>query len=217
MRYISFLLVFVAMAIAGCGTPPITINFDNLSSVTFSGAPISPGDIFKVGDVLTEGGSGIQMVVVPFQWGNGTWTDQGEVEIIPGNKAGGSVNGNEVHFNNACLGIIAPPSNQDIQRIAVKFADYGGNINLIERGSGTGNVHNHENFAAIPSPTPGSGLNVTVAATTTTSFIQGVLTLSGNIMKFDYTFPVPGVPVRQYAAVLGGGQELWIDDLEFSY
>lgn len=207
MKHIFFVSVFVAMVISGCATTTI-IDFEDLSSVTTKSptpTPVNPGDSFTVGATLIDNSSGVEIKVLPFQWTNKNWTDKGYVEIVSDNKAGGS--GNEIHFNNACLGIISPKA-KTIKKITTKFGDYGGNINLIENGF----MRNYEDFALIPSPTS-TGLKVIV----TPGLPLGTIKLSGDMDKFYYAFPVPPLfPVSKYSAVLGGGQELWIDDIEFS-
>ena len=166
--------------------------------------PGQPGGFFPVGTTLIEHDSGVKILVLPYQWPALNWTDNGFVEIVPGTKAGGS--GNEVHFDNACLGLITP-KNAAIKELSVKIGEYGGNVNLIENGA----IHNYDDYSQIPSPTP-SGLTVTVTGTPP----KGVLQLKGQMAKFYYMFPVPpGFPILEYSAVIGGGQELWIDDISF--
>jgi len=99
------------MAMAGCITP---VTFDDVSSVTTAPpkVPVVLGKRYEVGEVLIDNKSGVEIVVLPFQWPirpppqKLEWDYKGCVKIVPTTKAGGS--GNEIHFNNACLGIIAP-------------------------------------------------------------------------------------------------------------
>ena len=203
MKHTVFLLCIVVLVISGCGTMPNVIDFDDLSTMTTAmGVPVNVGDSFTVGATLIEQSTGVQILVLPFQWMNGQWTDDGYVEIVQGTMSGGS--GNEVHFNNACLGIVTP-QDAAIRKLSVKFGDHGGNINFFENGT----LHNYRDHDQIPSPTP-SGLIVTV----TGSLPTAVLDLEGQMDKFFYAFPVPaGFPVLEYSVVIGGGQELWIDDI----
>lgn len=207
MKYFGLFSVFLAMGMAGCQST--LIDFENLSSVTTSSPPqaVSPGDSFPVGTTLIDNSSGVQFVVLPFRWNTATppfWTHDGFVEIVQDNQAGGT--GNEVHFDNACLGIVSPRP-ISIKKLVFWFGDHGGNINLIENGD----LHHPEDFKLLPSPLP-SGLIVDV----TSGGPLGSLRLSGNMDRFYYAFP-PSIPVRQYSAVIGGGQELWIDNLEFEF
>ena len=96
------------------------------------------------------------------------------------------------------------PGNKKVKSLSFKYADKGGNINLIENGQ----IHHDGNFGDITSPTA-NGLQINVGG-----FPQGTLHLFDTMNKFHFTFPVAFFPVLQYTAVVGGGQELWIDDLE---
>jgi len=214
MKNIIFLSVFVLLLMAGC--KPTVVDFDNLSSYTVSSPnpmPVKPGNSFKVGTTLIDTSSGVVILVLPFKWHNppshlpppSPWTDEGFVEIVQGNKAGGS--GNEIHFDNACLGIIAPDA-KTIKNLSFKFGYYGGDVNLIANGT----LCSSNNIASMP-PTclPKVGVSVSPHGNI------GVIELSGEMDKFYFSFPVPPkFPVLQFSAVIGGGQELWIDDLEFS-
>ena len=198
------ILLSACAAILFCGCPPstISINFEDLSSITIGGAPVTLGTHYLVGTTLVEEHSGVQLIVLPFQWGGGTWTNDGYVEIVTGTMSGGT--GNEVHFNNACLGIITPQK-AVIKQMTMQFGDHGGNINLIENGT----LHNYGDYANIPSPTP-SGVTVTITGT----LPKAALALKGTMGHFTYAFPTyPITPLPLYAAVIGGGQELWIDDI----
>jgi hypothetical protein len=212
----NLLFVLMAMLVLSCGPNPTLIDFDDLSTMTVlkngttNTVPVNVGDQFQVGDILTENNSGVRMIVMPFQWKTTPiqWTSDGFIQIEAGNKAGGG--GNEVHFNNATLGIIQP-SNQSIIRAELKFADFGGNINLIENGA----VRNENDFTAITSPTP-TGLILNVNASPTGGALKGMIELSGTMNSFTFPGPMPPIAEnKQFQFVMGGGQELWIDDLEF--
>lgn len=201
----------------GClPTTNITVDFDDLSTLTAvttsnpTPHPVHPGDEFKCGDIITETTSGTEIILLPFQWpahapNPPEWTTDGYVEIASTNHAGGS--GNELHFNNASLGVVMPVQ-KTLERVTIKFADLGGNINLVENGD----LHNEDNFASIASPTvKGLKIKITPAGSTT-----GTMKLSGNMTTFKFPGPIPPALEDQdisYSAVIGGGQELWIDDL----
>ncbi len=216
MRRIVLFILIIALALTGCSSTTTLVDFSNLSTVTPSGStvPVNVGDVFKVGDILIEKNSQVKFAVLPFQWGSAVqhpmcpagvlgWTPEGYVDIVQDNMAGGS--GTELHFNNATLGIIAPTGTK-VTDIKLKFGDYGGNINLIAKGT----IYNYNSFGLIPGiPT----LNLVVSS----GLPKGILNLSGDIGQFYYTFPCPAFfPIQQYTAVVGGGQELWIDDIEFT-
>ena len=204
MRYSVLLAVCVLSAAVGCRT---RITFDELRAVTRASptpAPIIVGHPYKCGDLFIHRESGVELVVLPFQWSNGDYDYEGHVEIVKDNKAGGTAP--EVHFDNACLGIIAPKSTT-IKELTLSFGDYGGNINLIENGT----AYNEQDFALISSP----GISVTPLGGP-----LGVLRIARDMHEFYFAFPPSpggkgGVGWRRYSAVVGGGQELWIDDLTF--
>lgn len=218
MKFTFILFALATLCIISCGPPgtPIIIDFDDLSTLTAvtSSNPnphrVNLGDTFKVGDIITEKISEAMIVVLPFQWpphapNPPQWTTNGFVEIVNTNNSGGS--GNEIHFDNACLGVFVPVP-QNLESVTLEFADLGGNINLIENGD----LHNKDNFASIISPTTkGLILKITPAGGT-----SGTLELSGNMTRFKFPGPIPPVLENKnifYGAVIGGGQELWIDNL----
>ncbi len=218
MKFAYILFALVTLCIISCvpNTTTITIDFDDLSTltaVTSSNSvphPVNLGDTFEFGDVITEKTSGAMIVVLPCQWpphapNPPEWTTNCFVEIVNTNNSGGSRN--EIHFDNACLGVVVPIP-QKLESVTLEFADLGGNINLIENGD----LHNEDNFASIISPTTkGLILKITPAGGT-----SGTLELSGNMPNFIFPGPVPPAledkDIR-YSVVIGGGQELWIDNL----
>jgi hypothetical protein len=203
MKHIMLISVCAAVLFCGCLPTTTVIDFEDLSSISIGGAPVTLGTHFPVGTIIDEEDSGVQLIVLPFKWIGTGWGD-GYVEIVTGTMSGGT--GNEVHFNNACLGIITPKKTT-VKQMTVKFGDHGGNINLIENG----NLHTFEDYTGIPSPTP-SGLTVTVTGT----LPKAALELKGTMGQFTYAFPTYTItPLPLYAAVIGGGQELWIDDIIF--
>lgn len=208
MKAVRILLLLAAVAVTGCA-PSTLIDFNSLGSIcAMPGCvPVAVGDQFGVGDVIRHNPSGTEIEVLPYQWPGGVWTNGGMVEIVAGTRAGGS--GNEVHFNNASLGIRAPASTPIIRRMKVKFGDYGGNVNLISNGV-LQNVGDYFALPAVLPPPPG------VAVTVTGALPLGQLALQGPMDRFSHTFGGT-LPMGPYAAVVGGGQELWIDDLWFRH
>lgn len=208
----SAFLIYLTMVLMGCSTTTF-IDFSNLSSVSPPGSPtpVSVGDKFYVGDVLIENNTHVKLIVLPFNHSSNTsilpcppgWTQDGYIEIVQDNMAGGS--GPELHFSNACLGII-PPSAKNLRDIKFKFGEYGGNINFILNGA----LLNYDNFKDIP---PQSNVNLVVSP----SLPLGMLELSGQINSFWFSFPCPvSFPPMEFSAVVGGGQELWVDNIEFT-
>ena len=93
-----------------------------------------------------------------------------------------------------------------ISDLKFKFGDHGGSVNLIMNGT----LYVDNNFKSM-TPPPG------VAMTVTPSLPLGNVQLSGSIDPFYFSFPCPALfPTFRYTAVVGGGQELWIDDIEFT-
>lgn len=227
MKYSYALLAFIVLILVSCEPTPTTINIDfenltTLNAVTTSNPSphsVQVKDTFFVGDRITETISGTMLVVLPFQspirtdqHGNKlppTWASDGFVAIVTDNKSGGT--GNELWFNNACIGIILTDP-QNLNDVTLRFTDYGGNINLIENYS---NIHNENDFASITSPTA-LGLVITITPSAAT---QGTLQLSGTISSFTFPGPVPKTiddKNFEYSVLIGGGQELWIDDIVIS-
>ena len=204
MKQIIVVSACAALLFCGCLPTTVSIDFEDLSSVSVGGAPVTLSTRYPVGTVIVEEHSGVELMVLPFKWSTAGWGD-GYVEIVAGTMSGGT--GNEVHFNNACLGIITPDKTV-VKEMTVKFGEYGGNINLIENGT----LHNYDDYTGIPSPTA-SGVTVTVTGT----LPKANLKLKGTLGHFTYAFPTLPMapPLPEYAAVIGGGQELWIDDIVF--
>ena len=129
--------------------------------------------------------SGIPVAVEPFQWSGGGWTSDGYAKVMNGGQAGGS--GNEMNVNNVNLDFSfgAP-----IKSLSLLFGEYGGNLNIEVNGD----FRNFDKFADVNGFTIG-GVYVTVVDLGDSN---GRLTLTGTIEQFAI-----------------GGQELWIDDVEF--
>ncbi len=210
-------VILAAIWLAGCAPTTTFIDFEDLNLVTTSGVPpqpVVPGKEYKVGDAFKDSASGVTIMVLPFQWPKRTppvpppddWTADGFVRVVQENKAGGL--GNEIHFNNATLGIVAPGSGS-IKGLTLKFGEYGGNVNLIVNGV----LENREDFDNLNATTV-AGVNISVVKSSPGD-PRGTLKLSGTMSEFYFQFPKPpGFPTLKYSAVVGGGQELWIDDIE---
>jgi hypothetical protein len=194
MKSFRCLFVLALPVLTGCTST--LVDFENLSTATTPTVPV--GQKFHVGDIVTHNDTGVRIMVLPFEWASGTATSDGHVEVVQDHKSGGT--GNEIHFNNACLGVLAPTSNT-ITKLELKFGEYGGNINL--RVNGT--LHNYQDLNQIP---PGSLAPVQLSVS---GYPLGVLTLTGPMDEFM----IPDISEGPFTAVVGGGQELWIDDLEF--
>ncbi len=217
MKRCVYLLGLVSLFCVSCGT---TIDFQNLSNVTTPGAgPVVPGVQYPVGTIFLDNNTQTRIAVVPFRWPttpapppvHSGWTNNGYVQIVAGaNHAGGT--GNEVLFNNANLAVLADPNRPTVSEVSFKFGDLGGNINLLVNGT----VRADNDFNSI-----GAIGSVTVNAPPPQ---QGTAVLTGTMNDFPFTFPypVPSAPSGpnmpaglSYSAVVGGGQELSIDDLYF--
>jgi hypothetical protein len=130
--------------------------------------------------------SGTLISVKKFQWSNGVWTDTGHTTVENGGRAGGS--GNEMNVNNVNLDFdIGPP----VTGLSLLFGEYGGNINIEINGD----FRNVLNFSDINGLTIG-GVKVTV------------IDLGGGKGRLNLTDGI----INQFAI---GGQELWIDDVQY--
>lgn len=223
-------LVALVLTVAGasCNGPQpapgdqTIFDFENPGAFTASvpgggTSPLTLGTRYPVGTILHDALSGYKLVVLPFQWpahapAAPETTYMGYVELVTGGMSGGT--GNEVHFNNACLGVLAP-TKMTLSRISFHYGDHGGNENLIVNGQ----LENVDDFGQLPNPLPGL-VNVTVAG----GLPLGLLELDGDMAPFTYNFPtappppptppVTAIPTNyEYSAVVGGGQELWVDDI----
>ena len=177
--------------------------FENLGVVIQSNpVPVKVGDSFKVGDNLIDMKSKISFMVLPFQWPTKQFTDQGSLEVVQDNKAGGS--GNEIHCNNANLGTVVP-KDKVAKSVTFKFYEKGGNINLIVNG----HLCNFKDFSSISPMPPGTKITVD-----TKGPYSGTVTIIGKLDSFNGPFPNQyELPDKLYLLIVGG-QELWIDDFE---
>lgn len=183
------------------------IDFEDLTSINVKkpGIPPSPINIrehYGPGCIITEKVSGIKMYVLEFNYLNppGTAKD-GYIQIDTENMSGGA--GNELHFNNACLGFEFP-NPPKLKKVSMKFVDWGGNINFYENGKD----YNKLDFKDIKSPTP-DGFIIKLPL--------GMIEFSGTMNTFSYPGNLPPSLEDKdikFSYIMGGGQETYIDDVE---
>lgn len=137
------------------------------------------GTVYSVGNTFAD--SGVKLSVEIFQWIDGTWTTHGNVAVHNNNSAGHT--GLDLNLNNANLRF---HDDSCIDRLTLRFGEYGGNVNLEVNGE-------FKNVAGLVDldGTALGGVNVTVVMLNRT---LGRLELEGQIDSFAL-----------------GGQELWID------
>jgi hypothetical protein len=199
----SGVVIAVVLALASCAPPvPGTSTSVPASSTPVPPTPSAPllpltacvhfddlrdGVNYKVPDTLTDSGATIQ--VLPFQWGNQTWTTLGPgATVQPAQEAGGS--GQELFVNNVNLGFQVG----DLQCVNMRFHEMGGNLNLIANNT----VGNYQTFA--------NGTLGGIAVSVTSDANGAVLTLSGEFEPFMFQEKWP-------ISFAVGGQELAIDDV----
>ncbi len=214
MRIIKSILPFVLLVAIGCGSNPITITFDNLSQVTWAGAPVKVGDQIPAGDLITvtNGTTTAELIVLPFYEGSALH-EFGFVTIVPApNQAGGS--GNALRFNNASLGFKGAGQGRPVKKIEAKYGFMGGEVNLIVgsdllAGWGLDKI----NKSAIPKDVK---LDLTVLKQDQSTQL-GELRLSGKlgIVQYEFKGSKKTYP-KEFSAAVGGGQELYIDDLKLT-
>ncbi len=141
---------------------------------------------FVVGDTFTT--SGVDVMVMDFTFSGGGTTAAGNTEVQNGGNAGGS--GLEMAVNNVNLSFAVPASTT---AISLLFGEFGGNLNLTVNGD----FQNFENFIDIDGSTIGGALvNIPFGGN---GGDMGRLQLTGALIT-DFKI---------------GGQELWIDDVDF--
>jgi hypothetical protein len=155
--------------------------------IDFENPPM--GQVYRVGDTFID--SGVAITVLPFQWGNGTWTNNGFAKVENGGRAGGS--GQDIHLNNVNLGFkISAP----FKKLTMLFGEYGGNLNIDVNGD----FKNFQNFANLNTTLVG-GANAAVVNGLGND--MGTLDMSGTMNQFDFQ--------EKTFAFIVGGQELWVD------
>jgi hypothetical protein len=218
MKTMKLLLVVLVM-LCGCKTKQIKIYFDDLSTLevfihgTSTAVPVISGEWYHVGDYFHVIGTDVYLDIRSFRWSDGSYTSSGYVQFDPTNHAGGQVY--ELHFNNATIGLreiygFVPKA------IKFKYADLGGNINLLDSVEWyqQNNFENILGSSTVPvSGTTSGGINMTVNHTGGV----GILALSGEIshlIKIPVNCDEEKIFLHyKYFSLVGGGQELWIDEL----
>ncbi len=141
-----------------------------------------PDGIYPVGHSFVD--TGVSVVVRPFQWESGEWTDKGAAIVDHGTLAGGwaqDINANNVNLwfeFGRCVG-----------GLTLLFGEYGGNVNLTVNGE----LRNVGDLAELNGAVVGG---VAVSVTNGYGDDRGRLMLVGRIDSFAI-----------------GGQEFWIDHL----
>jgi len=151
------------------------INFEDLSL----------GSVYSVGDTFVS--NNLPIEVLPFQWSNGVWFNDGRATVVTGGKAGGS--GNEIKTNNVNLRIYTPIP---ISQLSLLFGEYGGNVNI--RINGDSGFRNIDNLSELDGQII-AGVKVSVINGFGND--KGSLTLTGLITDFAI-----------------GGQEFFVDDIK---
>lgn len=130
--------------------------------------------------------TGVIATAQRFTWSNGETTDGGFAQVEAGGRAGGT--GQELELNNINLNLAFATSQP---QVTIQFGEYGGNINLTLNGE----LRNTGNFAALSGETIG-GVTVTVDQS------------DGPIGRLICTGEINQLAI--------GGQELWIDTIQFA-
>src|SRR6266508_2390234 len=160
-----------AQSVPSCATP-VPVGFENLAE----------GTEYVVGDTFSSGAA--TFVGRPFTWSDGRTTEDGFARVDPAQSMAGGT-GIELQVNNILLAIgFGGPLNG----VALRFGEYGGNVNLEVNGD----PRNLDDFSELSGTTVG-GVRVTVAPAD----------------RETWTLGADG-PIRTFAI---GGQELWIDDV----
>ncbi len=183
------MLTLVAIYLAACvpPSPPPASPSPIKECVDFEGLMV--GTVHKVPNTFVDSGTTIQ--VLPFQWGTGGWTSDGQADVTKNGLAGGE--GNEMFLNNVNLGFDVG----SLECVTIRFRDQGGNVNLV--------INNDMgNFADFQHASVG-GVNVSVAYGAGGNN-TGTLTLSGRFDKFNFQ-------EKGMISFTIGGQELSIDDV----
>ncbi|WP_062290910.1 DUF6519 domain-containing protein [Nostoc piscinale] len=155
-------------------------NSPTINRIDFSGVAV--GTTYRVGETFPAP-SGVTVTAREFQWSNGQNTSNGFARIDAGNRAGGTSPELQCNNINFQFEFAAPPN-----QVTVRFADFGGNVNL----SINGVFRNLGDLVEVNGQSIG-GVQVSV-----TPGRVGLLTLTGAISRFAV-----------------GGQEFWIDNVQF--
>ena len=105
-----------------------------LSSTAFAAFPsfddLASGDTYYVGGNFAS--DGIDVDLVPFQWADGTWTNNGVATVSTALWAHGSLN--ELNTNNINARYNFAGSIGTQSEVRLLFGEYGGNINVVVNG-----------------------------------------------------------------------------------
>ena len=143
-----------------------------------------PGTVYRVADSFSE--AGIDVRLLPFEWSGGSAYHDGRADIGLAGQAGGS--GLELEANN----ILVEFDLGDTQLATLRFAELGGNVNLVVNGDAR-NVHN---LSSLNGNTVGGAFVTVVNGFGNDS---GTIRLEGAIESLAI-----------------GGQEFWLDDICFT-
>jgi hypothetical protein len=166
----------------------------------------APGALNTWGTLTKSSGSTGQVkatiTVGQFDWGGGVWTNRGVLMVENGGIAGGT--GKELHTDNVNLAVKFG-SGVELTKFSFLFGEYGGGLNL----GINGHFETLQNFDEAPAiPFPGVVVNVTGAGATGQG--KGKIEIEGIIE--EHTYDCNGV-LHSATVVVGGGQELWIDNI----
>lgn len=183
----SVLLDFEDLTVGSVYTVPATFN--TWGTLTKSSGSTST----KVKATITVG---------QFDWGGSNWTAGGDLTVENGGLAGGT--GKELHTNNVNLAVKFD-SGVQLTKFSFLFGEYGGGLNL----GINGHFDTLENFDQAPAiPFPGVVVNVTGPGITGQG--TGKIEITGVID--EHTYDCNGV-LHKATVVVGGGQELWLDNI----
>ena len=177
-----------AINIVGSSTATVTITVQKIAEcIDFESMLLDK--IYYVGDSFTD--AGVNIDVLSFQWGSGSWTSGGYAKVVDDGYAGFS--GNEINTNNVNLGFTF---NSPLKELSLNFGEYGGNLNIQVNGE----FKNVQNFDDIDGTTIGG---VSISVINGLGNDKGRLILSGEMDIFSFQ--------EKEFTFLIGGQELWID------
>ena len=210
----SILLIGVMLfGVAGIArADSVLLDFEDLTpSNTYDCNSTTPApDTFTTSGTLTtaSGPSKAKVTITVGQFyqgtlGSGKWTDKGVLTVETGGMAGGT--GKELHTNNVNFAV-KYAGGVELSKFSFNFGEYGGNLNL----GINGHFETLENFDQAP-VIPFPGVVVSVTGPGATGQGTGTIEVSGAIDEHDYLL---GGVTHKANVVVGGGQELWIDNVE---